>query len=96
MVARFAERRGERSLDLRSLVEELKVAGLLSETDFQRMTDVNAGSMHPLVYLAEQKFTRPDGDQLLDMESLLDWLAKESSQGVYQIDPLKINVGAIA
>jgi general secretion pathway protein E len=96
MVATFGEQRGERSLDLRTLLEELKVAGILSAADSARMADVNAGSVHPLVFLAEQKLVNEASGKPLDMESLLLWLGEQCDQSLYQIDPLKINVGAIA
>ncbi len=96
MVATFGEQRAERNLDLRGLVEELNVAGLLSDTDRARMAEVNAGSVHPLVFLAEQRLINAASGQPLDMEQLLAWLSNESGQDVYLIDPLKINVGAIA
>jgi general secretion pathway protein E len=96
MVATVSEQRGERSLELRTLIRELKVAGLLSEADCTRMAEVNAGSVHPLVFLAEQKLVNDATKKPLDMDTLLKWLGKQCGQGLYQIDPLKINVGAIA
>jgi general secretion pathway protein E len=96
MVATFGERRTERNLDMRTLVAELGTAGILNNNDSARMTDVNAGSVHPLVFLAEQKLTNATLDRPLDMEALLLWLGEMSGQNLYQIDPLKINVGAIA
>lgn len=96
MVATFGERRSERNLDMRTLVAELSAAGIINESDTARMTDVNAGSVHPLVFLAEQKLTNTNLGRPLDMEGLLLWLSELSSQDLYQIDPLKINVGAIA
>ena len=96
MVATFGERRLEQNLDLKSLIIELAAAGLLSEADRTRLSDVNPGSVHPLVYLAEQKLVNAANGVPMDMETLLAWLGEESGQPVYQIDPLKINVGAIA
>ena len=96
MVATISEQRGERSLDLRTLIKELNVAGLLSDDERSRMAEVNAGSVHPLVFLAEQKLVNNATNKPLDMESLLVWLGKQCDQSLYQIDPLKINVGAIA
>jgi general secretion pathway protein E len=78
------------------LVSELKEAGLLSEADHKRLVDANPGSVHPLVFLAEQKLVSARNGKPLDMEALLAWLGKTSGQAPYQIDPLKINVGAIA
>ena len=86
----------ERSLDLKSLIIGLHEAGLLSDAERARIIDANAGSVHPLVFLAEQKLVNETNGTPLDMETLLRWLGKESEQDVYQIDPLKINVGAIA
>jgi general secretion pathway protein E len=96
MVATVSEQRGERSLDLRTLIQELNVAGLLSDDDQTRMADVNAGSVHPLVFLAEQKLVNKATKKPLDIDTLLVWLGKQCGQSLYQIDPLKINVGAIA
>jgi general secretion pathway protein E len=96
MVATFAARRSEQNLDLRTLITELQAAGILSDADAARMADVNAGSVHPLVFLAEQKLSNASLGKPLDMEGLLSWLGEGSGQTRYQIDPLKINVGAIA
>jgi general secretion pathway protein E len=96
MVATVSEQRGERSLDLRTLIKELNVAGLLGDDDRTRMAEVNAGSVHPLVFLAEQKLVNKVTKKPLDIDSLLVWLGKQCDQSLYQIDPLKINVGAIA
>jgi len=96
MVATFGEQRMERKLDLRTLVEELHAAGILGDSDKAHLAEVNAGSVHPLVFLAEQKLDNQASGKPLDMDSLLSWLAEASGQSVYQIDPLKINVGEIA
>ncbi|MEP5765467.1 MAG: GspE/PulE family protein [Halieaceae bacterium] len=96
MGATFGERRLERKLDLKSLVAELNEAGLLDDGERKRLADVSAGSVHPLVFLAEQKLLNKATSKPLDMEALLAWLSKACEQDVYQIDPLKINVGAIA
>jgi general secretion pathway protein E len=96
MVATTAQRRSERNLDLRTLVSELNAAGIITDSDLKRMAEVSAGSVHPLVFLAEQKIIDARIGKPLEMGGLLSWLAEESGQGLYQIDPLKINVGAIA
>jgi general secretion pathway protein E len=96
MVATTAQRRSERNLDLRTLVSELNTAGIITDSDLKRMAEVSAGSVHPLVFLAEQKIIDARIGKPLEMGGLLSWLAEESGQGLYQIDPLKINVGAIA
>jgi general secretion pathway protein E len=96
MVATFGERPSERDLDLSTLVAELNTAGILSDTDQTRMAKVNAGNVHPLVFLAEQKLTNAAKNKPLDMDALLRWLGELCEQKLYQIDPLKINVGVIA
>lgn len=95
-MATYGERPLERPLDLKSLIIDLNRAGLLSDTDCSRMGDVNPGAVHPLVYVSEQKLVNPASGRPLDMDALLSWLSGETGQAVYQIDPLKINVGAIA
>ncbi len=96
MVATFGEQRMERPLDLNFLVSELGSGGVLSDEERQRLTGVNPGSLHPLVFLAEQKLTDQRSGRPLDMDGLLGWLSEQSDQPVYQIDPLKINVAAIS
>ncbi|MEE4659009.1 MAG: GspE/PulE family protein [Halieaceae bacterium] len=96
MVATFGERRMERSLDLNSLVAELAADGLLDEASCARLAEAKAGSVNPLVLLAEQGLVDARNGRKLDMDALLHWLSDKCEQPVYQIDPLKINVGAIA
>jgi general secretion pathway protein E len=96
MVATFGEQPMERHLDLKSLVVNLHSDGLLTDEDRQRLAEASAGSVHPLVFLAEQGLSDPRNGRALDMDGLLSWLSELSKQPVYQIDPLKINVGAIA
>ncbi len=86
----------ERHLDLKSLVLELHKGGLLSDAECKRLCDISAGSVHPLAFLAEQGLVDESSGRPLDMERLLAWLSEQSGQPVYQIDPLKINMGAIA
>ncbi len=96
MAATFGERRIERHLDLNSLVTDLCADGVISEEERLRLCDLNAGSVNPLVFLAEQGLIDARNDRRLDMDALLTWLSGKCEQPVYQIDPLKINVGAIA
>jgi len=86
----------ERALTLASLAQDLNADGRLSVPDLEVVRIAALGNVHPLVYLAEQNLqdaSRPG--KTLDMEALLTWLGEKSGQGVYQIDPLKINLGAI-
>ena len=87
----------EQRLNLNTLAHELHSAGRLSEEDRARVVRNSLVKVHPLIYLAEQKL--PDAanpGKLLDMDSLLAWLATVWGQEVYEIDPLRINVSAIA
>lgn len=87
----------EHRLSLRELLEGLLSDGRITAGDLRRLQAFSPGSIHPLVFLAEQKL----GDQsapgaTLDMPALLTWLGERSGQAPVEIDPLKINVGAIA
>ncbi len=96
MPTNFGEQLMEQPLTLASLALDLKADGRLSDKDLARVRNVSVGSIHPLVYLAEQKLEDPSQPgKALNMEALLAWLGKKSGQAVYPIDPLKINLGAI-
>jgi general secretion pathway protein E len=87
----------EHKLSLRELLEGLLSDGRISAADLRRLQSLSPGSIHPLVFLAEQKladFAAPG--QKLDMTTLLTWLGARTDQGVVEIDPLKINVAAIS
>jgi len=59
-----------------------------------RSTSLN---IHPLVFLAEQKLPdQANKGAFLEMDALLAWLGGRCNQKVYRIDPLKINVTAVA
>jgi general secretion pathway protein E len=91
----FAPADGRMSLE--GLVAELHRDGRLVDADCRRLEGVNIGSVHPLVFIAEQK--PPDAANAgaaLDMAALLAWLGERTGQEVYEIDPLRINVGAVA
>ncbi|MEM1111977.1 MAG: GspE/PulE family protein [Pseudomonadota bacterium] len=84
-------------LTLQSLLAELQGDGVLAPEDCDRLSKMSAGSVNPLVFLADQGLadgTR--GGRSLDMDALLLWLSKRVDQEVFEIDPLKINVGAVA
>jgi general secretion pathway protein E len=52
--------------------------------------------MHPLSYIARQNLADNDHPtRRLDIDALLEWLAGQSEQTVFHLDPLKINVPAI-
>ena len=87
----------EARLTLPGLVEQLCNDGRITEEERKRLSKTAVGSVHPLVFLAEQKL--PDAARsgaVLDMDALLGWLSQQTGQAVYDIDPLKINVSAVS
>jgi general secretion pathway protein E len=97
MSTNFGERLMEQRLSLPSLVHDLNSDGRLSDSDLKNIGNTAVGSVHPLVYLAEQKLAdAANAGAFLTMDALLAWMSEKCGQPVYQIDPLKINVGAIA
>jgi len=96
MATTFSEKLLEQALTLASLAMDLNADGRLSSRDLERLRNVSVGSVHPMVYLAEQKLQDPSQPgRVLNMDALLSWLGAKSGQAIYQIDPLKINLGAI-
>lgn len=97
MATNFGEQLMEHRLNLSTLARDLHFDGRLTDEGLARVTSARTVKVHPLVYLAEQSLA--DGQapgKLLDMDGLLAWLGKKAGQAVYQIDPLKINVTAVA
>ena len=87
----------ERRLTLGELLTGLHRDGRVSSGDRQRLQALSPGAIHPLVFLAEQKLpdaANPGGE--LDMEALLTWLGEHCGQPVVRIDPLKVDVAAVA
>jgi general secretion pathway protein E len=97
MSTNFGERLMEQRLSLSSVVHDLNSDGRLSDSDLKNIATAAVGTVHPLVYLSEQKLAdAANVGAYLTMDTLLAWLSEKCGQPVYQIDPLKINVGAIA
>jgi general secretion pathway protein E len=97
MTSKISEQLLEHRLSLSTVAQDLKADGRLTDVDFARIGVSTRLKVHPLVYLAEQQL--PDGaapGTLLTMERLLEWLGERVGQGCYRIDPLKINVAAVA
>jgi general secretion pathway protein E len=97
MATNFGEQLMEHRLNLSTLARELHEDGRLSAQELARVGKSSIVRVHPLVFLAEQKL--PDAaasGQVLEMDTLLAWLGGRVDQGVYQIDPLKINVTAVS
>ena len=97
MATNFGEQLMEHRLSLSTLVQDLNRDGRLSDADMARVAQSSIVKVHPLVFLAEQKIPdATDPGKLLDMDRLLAWLGSKVDQAIYQIDPLKINVTAVA
>ncbi|MFV0277338.1 MAG: GspE/PulE family protein [Parahaliea sp.] len=87
----------EAPLTLSWVLHELHADGRLSKEELARLARATVRGVHPLVFLAEQKIddsARPG--RCLEIDNLLHWLAARADQSVYRIDPLKINVSAVA
>lgn len=97
MTSKFSEQLQEHRLSLSTVVQELNADGHLTDADLVRIGLSSKLKVHPLVYLAEQQL--PDASapgEVLTMERLLAWMGARIGQEVYRIDPLKINVTAVA
>lgn len=97
MATKFSEQLTEHRLSLSSVARELRADGLLAEADYARIGLTPQLKIHPLVFLAEQQLSNaavPGG--YLTMDVLLSWLGDKVDQQVVRIDPLKINVTAVA
>ena len=97
MATNFGEQLMEQRLELVTLARDLNADRRISAADMARVAKTPMVRVHPLVFLAEQKLADAAvPGKLLDMDDLLAWLGGRVGQAVYQIDPLKINVTAIA
>ena len=97
MTSKFSEQLLEHRLSLTTLVQDLNADGCLADADMVRISLSSRLKVHPLVYLAEQQLpdqTAPGN--FLTIERLLRWLGDRTGQDFYRIDPLKINVTAVA
>ena len=97
MNSTFSQQLMEHRLSLPELAQELKASGRLTNGDFERVMLSSKVRAHPLVFLSEQGLE--DAANLgneLNMDDLLAWLGEKVGQEVYRIDPLKINVTAVA
>ncbi len=97
MTSAFIRHPLETRLILALVLEELHADGMLADDDFARIAKPPRITVHPLVFLSELHL--PDASEPgshLTIDKLLDWLAARISQEVVRIDPLKINVTAVA
>ena len=87
----------ERLLDLRSVLDDLVRAKIVTQRDAEDILIAPRTSkqlhMHPLEIIAERELDdlrRPG--RKLDLDELTHWLCDISAQPYYRIDPLKVNV----
>ncbi len=91
---------GLKSLDIKPLLEELVLDGLISQSDGKRIFLVSRikdlTKTHPLVAIADQRpaDARRAGRTLL-LEQLVVWLAEKTGVPYERIDPLKIDVSEV-
>lgn len=95
-----SDSKNDRLLTLRSLLDDLHAAGLMSAEDILRLTSQSRSKheaeQHPINYIADQQLEnqRHPGHKL-SINVLLTWLAATTSQDVVHIDPMKIDTRAV-
>lgn len=92
-------------LTLRDVCTALVTSGEISQDDAERVLTANLGATtgrgqeakrHPLELVAIAGLTSEKSGRTLDLDRLTQWLADWGGQPYYHIDPLKIDVSAIA
>jgi general secretion pathway protein E len=76
------------------VVKQLVADGMLSATDAERFKQSGGRERagHPLVVLAEMNYRAPNAErQLLDLETLTQWLAAKATLPYFHIDPLRVD-----
>ncbi len=94
------QQRADRYLNLRSLLTDLQREGYISEEDVEAVANtprsVEDSKLNPLTFIAKKQLPNlknPGGYLGIDM--LVDWLARQSGQSYYRIDPLKVDAAVI-
>jgi general secretion pathway protein E len=86
------------SLDIRSLFIDLLSDGMVTDKTLESVMAKSRSReqiiQHPLVYIAEQQLSSPQG-QTLSLDLLCAWMAKRSDLPFVHIDPLKINASIV-
>lgn len=92
----------DRPLELADFLTTLVAQGRMSQDSAEQLVTLrraavgDTAKLHPLAFIAGQNVDdlgRPG--KTFDLDSLSRWLASESGQPWYRIDPLKINVTAV-
>ncbi|MGE5668191.1 MAG: GspE/PulE family protein, partial [Betaproteobacteria bacterium] len=87
----------DRRLDLRDILKLLTADGLVLPADAERIAKSRTQRFeHPLELIADQKLKSavPPG-RMLNLESLVEWLAGKLGLPYMHIDPLTIDLGAV-
>jgi general secretion pathway protein E len=94
------QQQAETKILLRDIMNALKAEGRLSQKDIEKVFISRQSKdqllKHPIEQLADFNFTDQESHAVLNQYVLTEWLAKSSGQPYYHIDPLKINVSAVA
>jgi general secretion pathway protein E len=86
-------------LDWRTLVGWLREDGVIAPAEAERTVARCASAhsaQHPLQRLSVVGMARAQDGQLLDIETLTQWLAGRCGLNYLRIDPLKVDVGKVA
>jgi general secretion pathway protein E len=87
-------------LHLADLLPGLAQDGLISAEDAQRMGQyarLSNADVHPLVNLAQRNLIIPgEHGRSLDIDTLVQWLARQVNLPYVHIDPLKVELGKIS
>jgi len=91
----------EHKLTLAEILAELVADGLVPQVNADKINfparNLGAIKLHPLVVVASQKWKNPRPPfQSLDLEALSQWLAGKVGLPYQHIDPLKVEVSAVA
>lgn len=97
MAIKFDEQAREHRLSLSTVAQDLSADGRLSTEDLAKVIGNALVKVHPLVFLAEQHLPDPSKPGAFHtMDGLLAWLGRRVEQAPYSIDPLRIDVTAVA
>lgn len=92
--------RDDRFLTLSDLCHALVSQGQITQDAAEQLVNANLGGdrkkRHPLELIARAELKSARTGQFLDLDQLTQWLAAWAEQPYFHIDPLKIDVSAIA
>ena len=86
----------DRNLTLKDMADGLIEDGHINRQDASELVASQRSDLHPLLSVALRKWrSRLPGNQVLDLEFLVQWLGQRLGLDYYHIDPLKVDVTAI-